>query len=346
MGLFNRTSRFAAPKFMDSSSTIDEKTTGSPVSKVAIPGKDVDFGTSSTIKTFYEGKDSGGGYYDWVESPPKQLAKKVAKAHDRVAIKIFKVKDNDQETMSGRTPLKIHQVEIQSPILVAALKDIMKDENVFLETSETAKFKEPFKPLFFCHDKIISLFNNTAEGTLRQNLKLLVQVMTDLFSGFMAKLKNLRSSGLISYQLAWTYFPRSSLIYSNSTECTRVCRVVDTDYECGKKPRLAISCEEIAFDGEKFAWRPTQLHISSFKGNLPVTALSNYPLNFHEGKEDVRARLTERAKKVLEYQDLKYCEYEGVALMNKSGSVKKHNVSIFLFGCEIEVDEYRFRVEF
>lgn len=38
-----------------------------------IPGKDADFGTQATIKTFYEGKNSCPGHYDWVDSPPKQV---------------------------------------------------------------------------------------------------------------------------------------------------------------------------------------------------------------------------------------------------------------------------------
>jgi hypothetical protein len=38
-----------------------------------IPGKDADFGTQATIKTFYEGKNSSPGHYDWVDTPPKQV---------------------------------------------------------------------------------------------------------------------------------------------------------------------------------------------------------------------------------------------------------------------------------
>ncbi len=245
--------RTVAEKSLDDShsSSTEGRPQASPSANIS--GKDADFGTIPSIKTFYEGKGSGNGHFNWVDSPPKQLNKKVAKANNRVAIKIYKIKDHEQETISGRTPLKIHLVELQSPILVAALKGIVKDENVFLEATETAKFQEPFKPLFFCYDKIMALYEKTElDGVLKQHLRLLVQVMGDLFGGFMSQLKNLRASGLISYKLAWTYFPRDNLVYCGSEDCMRVGRAVDTQYICGgngQPPRMVINCEEIAFDG-------------------------------------------------------------------------------------------------
>ena len=310
---------------------------GSEVTLVAnpvIPGRDPDFGTSTAIKIFYEGKNRAG-HTDWVETPPKQLAPKVAKANNRVAIKIFKVKDHEQQTISGKTPLKNHMIEIQSSLLVAALKDIVKDEGVFLETTETAKFNEPFKPLFFCYDKIIALYEEKSDGSLlKEHLGLLVQVMGELFGGFMSHLKHLNASGLISYKLAWTYFAKGTMLFSASKDAERVCKVVGTCYNCGspqEPAHLLINCEEIAFDGESFAWKPIDFKIPAFAGNLPVTELPNYPLSFHKDAEGVKERLTARAMKTLEYQDLHYCEYSGVGLFPTPCGMQRHNVSLRQF---------------
>jgi hypothetical protein len=124
-----------AADFLTPDSTLD----GDHEDAGTIPGKDPDFGTSTTIKTFYEGKNSHPNNYNWVETPPKQLNVKIAKANNRVAIKLFKIKDHEQPTMSGKTPLKIHMVELQSALLVSALKGIVKDEDMFLETTEPGK---------------------------------------------------------------------------------------------------------------------------------------------------------------------------------------------------------------
>ena len=94
---------------------------------------------------------------------------------------------------------------------------------------------------------------------------------------------------------------------------------------------MVIRCWEIAFDGEKFSWRLMNVDIPKFDGNLPIcdppiTNLTNYPLEFHPDRDRVKVRLTERGKKVLEYQELKYCEYEGLAIFQQDMLEKKHNV--------------------
>jgi hypothetical protein len=204
-----------------------------------------------------------------------------------------------------------------------------------------AVFHEPFKPLFFCYDRIVELYQNTKEGLLRQHLGLLVQVMDELFGGFMKQLKNLRASGLISYKLAWTYFPKDTMIFSAAKDCERVCRVLATSYQCQPPmpPHLLINCQEISFDGETFAWKPFTLQIPAFGGNLPVTELPNYPLSFHEDEEGLVERLTVRAKKVLEYQDLTYCEYSGIGLLKGPCGVEKHNVCEFLSRSPFKADQ-------
>jgi hypothetical protein len=289
-------------------------------------GKDPSFGTNAIAKTFY-GKNNGCGEYNWVETPPKQLKKKIAIAYDRVAIKIYKVKDDNQPTISGHTPFKIYRVQLQSPILVEAIMDIVKEENVFLEATEVATFDTPFKPLYFCYDKIMALHRKCEEDTaLRQHLNLLVQVMNDMFGGFMTQIKHLNASRLISYKLAWTYFPRSSIVFCGTEDCERLCRVVDTQYQ-QKPPQMNILAEELRFDGESFAWKPITLEVPYFEGNLPITELPSYPLAFHEDQESVKARLIARGKKVLEYQELKYREYTGIGIYKKGREFKRHNVS-------------------
>lgn len=294
-----------------------------------VSGKDPDFGKSTAVKIFYEGKQNRNGGTNWVETPPKQMKLSVAKANNRFAINIFKVKDHSQPTINGNTPLKISSVQVQSGILVKALKDIVKDEGMHLESSETAKFNEPFKPLFFCYDKIMAMQKKKHQDKLlNEHSALLVTVMNELFGGFMTHLKHLRSSGLISYQLAWTYFPKDGMLFCGTSDSERVVRIISTSYQRCDKPHLLLKCEEIEFDGETFAWQPAQLQIPAFAGNLPVTDLPCYPLSFHEDSEGVSQRLIARAKKILDYQELTYCEYSGIGLMETSCGVQRHNVSM------------------
>ena len=151
--------------------------------------------------------------------------------------------------------------------------------------------------------------------------------MDELFLPIFAKLKNLKASGFITYDLAWMFFPRDSLVFSNASDCTRVLKVLDTGYSQCMDPKFVIESQEIAFDGKAFAWKGVTVNIPPLAGNVPITLLPNYPLDFHAGKEEVRERLVERARKVLGYQDLEYHEYEGIAIAIEGCSAEKHNVS-------------------
>jgi hypothetical protein len=137
---------------------------------------------------------------------------------------------------------------------------------------------------------------------------------------------------LISYRLAWTYFPKNEMIYCGTKDCERVARVISTQYLTHPEQVMVVSCEEIAFDGEKFSWKPLALKIPAFGGNLPVIELPHYPLSFHEDADGVKERLTVRAKKVLDYQELTYCDYTGVGLLKTQCGLQRHNVSSVFMG--------------
>ena len=312
---------------VSASTTLNGLLSKSPAPTPTAQGKEPTFGTNPVIKTFYEGKGNGCAI-NWVETPPKQLKPKISKAYDRVAIKVYKVKDPEQPTITGRTPLKIHMIEIQSPILVSSLKDVVEQEGVFLEAHETAKFTAPFKPLYFCYDEIITLYKQAGEGTiLKEHLHLLTGLMVDLFGDMMAQLKHLRESKLITFNLAWTYFPRDSILYCDAEDCDRLVRVIDTQYQDNGQGRtcLSITSRNIIFNGATFEWAITCLKIPGFGGNLPVTSLPNYPLSFHADPSFLKSKMKARGEKVLDYQGLRYCEYAGTGIFDCPP--KRHNVS-------------------
>lgn len=84
-------------------------------------GKDPDFGTHAAIKIFYETRKNPGS--TWVGNPPKQLDIKKVKENNNFAIKLLKVKDQEQRSIDGATPFKIQTIE--STCLVKALKNIV-----------------------------------------------------------------------------------------------------------------------------------------------------------------------------------------------------------------------------
>ncbi|KAM0262769.1 hypothetical protein ACHAQJ_001563 [Trichoderma viride] len=297
----------------------------------AAPGNDKDpnFGTSPIIKTLYD-KNTADIFssHEWVDYPPKQMSKSAARAQDRVAIKVYKVRDHRKPCISGRIPLKYHKIEVQNLTLVAALAPIVKKENLHLDVNEAATFEEPFRSLWFCQDDIKELYKKTeTSDQLKSYLKLFIQVLDDLFREMIIKRRNTQTSRLVDFKTAWTLFPRGSTVYSFGINAEFLARVESTTYiNKTSGNSLHVKTKILKFNGEKFVWQERILPIEEFEGNKPILELGHYPLEFHEDPEDVKKRLTVRGRKVLDLQGLQYRLYNGIALHHGGTCIEKHNV--------------------
>jgi hypothetical protein len=311
-----------------------KKKSSSPAT--ALPGngngnKGGELGANASVKTLYEGPNSREGIFDWVDYPPKQLSKSAARAQDRVAIKVFKVKDTTKAVISGRSSLRYHMIEVQNPQLVAALVDILKKQDVHLSASDNATFTYPFQELYFGYDDIVAkhraLDETDPAHPLKPFLLLLIRLLDDVFSDTRAKLRALRADGLVSFKLAWIFFPKNTTVIAWGNNCELLCKVTDTAYHCaGGKEILTIRSEVLRFDGRGFQWEDYAINLPRFAGHRPVTDLPAYPLEFHDGPEDMRTRLAARGRKVLDCQGLTYVNYSGIAIHHEGKSTQKHNV--------------------
>nr|XP_036582506.1 Vacuolar protein sorting-associated protein 4B [Colletotrichum truncatum]KAF6791210.1 Vacuolar protein sorting-associated protein 4B [Colletotrichum truncatum] len=288
-----------------------------------VVASDPTFGIDIAVKTLYEGKNSCNGMYDWVDFPPKQLSKKAVLSQDRPAIKVYKIKDLEKPVIGGRFSLTYAQIIIQNPGLVSALEPILKKEDVHLDPTDAATFQAPFRPLYFCYDEILSLYKTTSDSSLKDYAQLLVRTLDDMLGETREKKRRLQASGLINFKLAWTYFPRDTVVYSYGRNAEMLCKVKDTAYEqteCGKI--FMIHCKVLSFNGDAFVWTDKTLIVPEFSGNKPISDLDHYPLQFHSDPDGVRQRMHARGTRVLDLQGLTYCTYNGIAIDGKD----KHNV--------------------
>ncbi|KAL1836218.1 hypothetical protein VTJ49DRAFT_5413 [Mycothermus thermophilus] len=321
----------------DFSSTDSEKKKGLKktdlkISSPLVPAassKNAELGANVSVKELYEGPHSRRGQYHWVDYPPRQMSKSAAKAQDRVAIKVYKIKDREKPVISGRYSLRYHQVEIQNPQLVAAVAEILKKQDRHLDVRENAMFQYPFQDLYFGYDDMVAkhqdLVDNDPNNSLRPFLLLLIRLLDDIFADTRVKSSALRAENLTNYKLLWTLFPRDTTVISWGDNCELLLKVTETVYM--EEPRtFIIKGKVLRFDGRAFLWEDYSVNIRPFAGHRPITELAAYPLEFHESPDEVRARLTARGRKVLDYQGLTYVNYHGVALHTDEKMVEKHNV--------------------
>lgn len=289
-------------------------------------------GTSISVKTLYEGPNSYRDEYDWVDYPPQQLSKSAVKAQDRVAFKVFMVKDKEKPVISGRSSLRYHKLQIQSPLLIAHISEILQKQDVHLDV-KNACFEHPFRKLYFAYDDIVAKYraceNNEEGNQVKPFLLLLIKLLDEIVAETRAEVKQLRDNGLVSFKLAWAYFPKNTTVIQWAGNCELLCKVDDTLYEVGNKSNtvaLIIKGKVLRFTGIAFQWDECELSIPHFSGNLPITKLPAYPLEFHSAREEIVTRFIARGRKVLDYQGLSYVNYIGIALHGEGKNMCKDNV--------------------
>jgi len=188
--------------------------------------------------------------------------------------------------------------------------------------SESIKIEAPFQELYHSHDKILELLKEQAEGSTEQkHLNVLIKLMDELFGNTVESVTRLLAEEMISYEHAWTLFPKGTLVYSRVQDQDRLYDVVHTS---ATSSTMSITCRFFRFDGSQFGSSETILRMPKFAGNSAISSLEVYPFKFHN-KKSLEMQLVERGRRVTDFQGICYKEYHGIALEPKKS--KKYQVS-------------------
>ena len=280
--------------------------------------------TQPKVCYWYEGpKSSHSSGWDWQDYPPKPMSESTMKALEEHAIAVYKVKDTQKVAVGNRYPLKVYQIFIHEPLLLQALQPILKKHGTHVNVQISLEMMAPFAPLYFGMPEIIALYKATSDETpLKGLLELLIKVLDDVFFTIKKQVRSLRAQRLITYEQAWMFFPTDTILYTYGRNSEMLSKVVT----CEKGgTRLTITVKTLTFDGNGFVWREKKLHIPRFEGNIPITELSHYPIEFHEDSERLKRQLMDRGRKVLDLQGLHYRTYDGIAQELGKGNAS-HNV--------------------
>ena len=109
-------------------------------------------------------------------------------------------------------------LEIQNPLLVAALAGILKKQTVQPDVCEKATFKHPLPELYFSYDDMVAKYRYLDEtgpdNPLKPFLLLLIRLLDDVFADTRAKLEHLRTDGRLSFKLVQILFPKNTSLVS------------------------------------------------------------------------------------------------------------------------------------
>jgi hypothetical protein len=278
-------------------------------------------GINPHIQTFFEGPKKCDCCPNWIEKAPTELPEVAKERYDQASVRVYKKKDHESgsSTLGGLVSLKDETVEIQSRIIIDLIRPILADVGRLVPEKNKIKFESPFRDLYFAHSKIVQLLHKyRTESNERQHLEVLVKVMDGLFSKMSSEVKGFLERKTISFKYVWTLFPKNIIVYHRDGNTDRLYQVVNLEYQPPPIDKMKIpaywqvNCRYFIFDGKNFGTCEETWRISEFDNVRSISSLTTYPVGYHSDAK-LEQKLAERAKRILDFQDMSYCEYDGVA---------------------------------
>lgn len=221
------------------------------------------------------------------------------------AIVVYKSKDHASNTLGGLKRFRAQSITIQSPVILKEIKPIMEKYGLTIDEKQTFTVLSPFKNLFFSHSKILQLYESHEEGSEeRTNLRLLVEVMKELFRDLSPKVEESHAKGLIDHNHLWTLFPSGILVYMNETGQDQAYEVLDFS-------EWVLRCRYVSFNGTTFMLKERVITIEKFEGMRRIDGLVVYPLSFHADPRLLEENLERRGRVALNYQGISFKHYIG-----------------------------------
>ena len=79
----------------------------------------------------------------------------------------------------------------------------------------------------------------------------------------------------------------------------------------------SIFVKTVKCNGTRIGYVYDWVYVKKYDGIVPLTSLCIFPLLFHQEREKIGSSLLERGKKYLSLTGINYCQYRGIAKLNR-----------------------------
>lgn len=250
--------------------------------------------------------------------------------------------EKPKKASSAKT-LEIDSLIIQSPLLKAALGDILQGYPGILTEVTRLKFAAPFECFVHRWEELEeALHDEERDETTRDHLKLLHSILSEDLGHLIQLRKDYFKQKAIAFEQAWFLFTPGTTILT-AVHGQRVAARFNSgeyvDTQCGRV--YSLSCTYIDWDGRRLGWVTTSTQIPAYQGVVSFSQLSSYPLEFHPDADAVKTALTERGRRWEALMGFRYKAYNGIALYSPDGKrLSRERVS-----CRVVIDCARWEDE-
>lgn len=231
----------------------------------------------------------------WVEENPDE-GKNVEESDECLQHAIVVRKKKKHE--GNRKPLKVDSIVIHSPLIKKVLQKVFEDYPDLVIDLEELVFDAPFAPFFHRWEQFEKFTKDETDEKTKSHLTLLYDALAAELKPTIQRHKDLIRHKAIDFEILWTLFAPSTLMFSHDNGHDRLYETTDCEYwQDLSGMKFTVRCDMIDWDGEKFGKVMMSENISKFKGTRQITTLPSYPLHFHPKAEEMKKKCVERGRR-------------------------------------------------
>lgn len=281
------------------------------------------------VKLLYEGPQKCRCCINWVEQFPDDLRESAEEKEDTKAKAVVA---RMRKRHGDGTPLVLDSIIVQNGDLKNFLADLFQGYDGITPKLKKLVLKAPFYPFFYRWDDFSNLINRADEkhSAARPHASLLYDQLRPEIQPLVDEANDLVDNGVITFKLLWTLFKPFQRLYENDHSHDRMHIYEDSGYkETDKGTFFQVVVKFVDWDGQRFGYRTTTVHIDQFAGTKPIRELSIYPFDHLPSPTETRQRLLERGEKFRELCAVQHKSYTGSALVQDAtrGCFKPLDVS-------------------
>ncbi|KAL2136474.1 hypothetical protein VTI74DRAFT_3493 [Chaetomium olivicolor] len=298
----------------DGEESKDESKDGEEKEKPKVP-----VGSVSEIKNIYRGAADDDGNWTWVDKYPDD----VEEAAENEETATYAVVVRNQKSNDSRKKLEAHSIIVQSPLIRAALAEIMADYPGVACELTRLEFEAPFKPFVHRWKEFTQYLEKPdLDEKTKDHMKLLFDILKYEIGDNIKSFQDYVKNGVVSFKDLWMIFQPGTVVVAAHMGPLSAFEMVETEYmanNCGKF--LQVRCDCVDYGGKEFGRYQEAINIPEFIGTKKITGLKVYPLHFHEEKEKIAAKLVMRGAVFEKLAGHHYKQYSGTAITwNREGN--------------------------
>jgi hypothetical protein len=221
--------------------------------------------------------------------------------------------------------LLLTKLEVKSPYIKSALRDVMKSYwGVNLDSYGPITIYDKPHCLFHYRSELKSYAEASDDPRVKQHVGFCLQYMERALRKEIGSYEKLMGDGAtpgLEYSNLWMAFRPDDLLYQRLNGHDIICRLryIDEDSEFLNNHHIqefwSIRTERVEFDGEDFVYSRHNVKIIKYDGYRPLSQLEIFPLQYLPDKGRIAQDLLARGRKYVSLSGIHYKHYEGAAEM-------------------------------